>query len=83
MEPDIRTEQGLQIAKAYPRFICASARDLQAQELTVSDSGSFCPNWLIPSFVAESEGARLYEDTAADPFPNRTPSAHRRPSGLK
>ena len=53
MEPDIRADQGEQIAKAYRSFICASARDLQAQELPVSEPGSSCPDLLI--------GARLYD----------------------
>lgn len=60
-----------------------SARDLQAQELTVSDSGASCPNLLIPPFLAESEGARLYEDSAAKPSPLTGGEAHRRPSPRK
>lgn len=68
MKPGSRTERGVQIAKAYPGFICASVRDLQAQELRVSDSGSSCPSLSIPPFLAESERARLYKHAAADPL---------------
>lgn len=69
MKPDIRTNRGSGDRESLSEFY---PRDLQPQELTLSNSGSSSHNLLIPPSLTESDAGartRVYEGAAAEPPP--------------